>query len=421
MKILHSKLVITRMSDKYASDSQEEKNPDNIITALYEDGDLVELNCEKAESDRILNNIYIGKVKNIVSNIQAAFIEIADGLMCYYSFEDNKSPIFVNHKNSQKLAIGDELLVQVSKENVKTKAPVVTSNLSFAGKYMVLTTGNCRIGISGKIPEEQKKRLKSWVKPYASEDYGFIVRTNAKDAQKEQIEKEIEALIRRYNDVKSAGLHRTCFSLIYQAPPAYLTNLRDTYARNLESIITDDGELYGAMKAYLELEQKEDAGKLMFYEDSLLPLQKLYSLETRLKEALREQVWLKSGAYLIIQPTEAFVVIDVNTGKFTGKKKLQDTFLKINLEAAKEIAKQLRLRNLSGIIVVDFIDMEREEDRQSLMESLDECLKKDPVKATLVGMSRLNLVEITRKKVRKPLKEQMVVQCPVCGGRGYLY
>lgn len=409
------------MPDKYGHGDEDGKKPDNIITALYEDGDLVELSSEKAEEDRILNNIYIGKVKNIVSNIQAAFIEIAGGIMCYYSYEDNKLPVFINHKNSGKLAIGDELLVQVIKENIKTKAPVVTSNLSFPGKYMVLTTGNCRIGLSNKIPEDRRRLLKSWVKPYASDEYGFIVRTNGMDATKEQIESEIEALIKKCIEVKNAGKHRTCFSLIYQAPPAYLTNLRDTYAMNLESIITDDRTLYDDMKSYLELEQKEDAGKLSFYEDKLLPIQKLYSLETRLKEALREQVWLKSGAYLVIQPTEAFVVIDVNTGKFTGKKKLQDTFLKINLEAAREIAKQLRLRNLSGIIVVDFIDMEREEDRQHLMESLDTLLKKDPVKTTLVGMSRLNLVEITRKKVRKPLKEQLVASCPVCGGRGYLY
>lgn len=413
MRKLHNKLIITRIFEKSQSGS-------NIITACYEDGTLMELNCEKEDSEKILHNIYIGKVKNIVSNIQAAFIEIEDGLMCYYSLEDNNSPIFLNKKETSKILPGDELLVQVTKENVKTKAPVVTSNLSFTGKYVVLTTGNTRIGLSGKIGRHEKKTLSDLVSPYKTKEFGFIVRTNAKNGTKEQIENEIKQLTDEFYELKNAAPYRTCFSLLYKAPPSYLNHLRGVYTKNLEAIVTDYNDLYDSIKEYLEAHQKEDLNKLLFYEDKLLPLKNLYNLENQLNDAIKEKVWLKSGAYLVIQPTEAFVVIDVNTGKFTGKKKIRETFLKINLEAAKEIARQLRLRNLSGIIVVDFIDMAEEKDRQTLMEFLEEYLKKDPVKTSLIGMSKLNLVEITRKKTRKPLYEQMSSVCPVCKGRGYL-
>lgn len=410
---MYNKVVITRV---FESSEQES----SIVTAFYENDTLMELHCEEEESDKILHNIYIGKVKNIVSNIQAAFVEIEGGLMCYYSLEDNKAPIFLNKKENKKLLPGDELLVQVSKENVKTKAPVVTSNLSFTGKYVILTTGNTRIGLSGKIENQEKKQLTEWVSPYKTEEFGFIIRTNAKDGTKEQIESEMKQLITKFYELKNSAPYRTCFSLLYKAPASYLIDLRGIYTKNLEAVITDHKDLYDSIKDYLESYQKEDAGKLRFYEDSLLPLKKLYNLENQLNDAIKEKVWLKSGAYLVIQPTEAFVVIDVNTGKFTGKKKMRETFLKINLEAAKEIARQLRLRNLSGIIVVDFIDMSEDEDKQVLMSSLEEYLKKDPVKTNLIGMSKLNLVEITRKKTRKPLYEQIGTLCPVCNGRGYL-
>ena len=175
------------------------------------------------------------------------------------------------------------------------------------------------------------------------------------------------------------------------------------------------------MKAYLEEQQPSDADKLRFYEDKLLPLAKLYSLEKHLEDALSQRVWLKSGGYLIIQPTEALTVIDVNTGKYDGKKRQEETFLKINMEAAKEIGRQLRVRNLSGIIVIDFISMEDKEKKQELIEYFKEVIRQDPVRTTFVDMTGLDLVEITRKKQHRPLHEQLGEPCPCCHGNTYLY
>ena len=196
--------------------------------------------------------------------------------------------------------------------------------------------------------------------------------------------------------------------MVYKTPSAYLCDIRDGYANALTEIVTDDQTIYAQIKEYLETYQEEDLDKLRLYEDHQITLSALYNIEKRLDEATREHVWLKSGAYLIIQHTEAFNVIDVNTGKaIAGKKKAQETFLKINLEAAREAARQIRLRNLSGIIIIDFIDLLDKKDQEILMRELADLFRKDPVKTTVVDITALNLVEITRKKVRKPLHEQL--------------
>ena len=185
------------------------------------------------------------------------------------------------------------------------------------------------------------------------------------------------------------------------------STIDDDFYEELEEILTDDGDIFEELTRYLEESRPEELPKLVLYDDPLLPLQKLYSLETAISHALARKVWLKSGAYLVIEPTEALAVIDVNSGKYAGRKKIDDTILKINLEAAEEIGRQLRLRNLSGIIIIDFIDMERAKDRECLMDSLRKIVSADPVKTTVVEMTKLNLVELTRKKVRRPFYEQM--------------
>ena len=227
------------------------------------------------------------------------------------------------------------------------------------------------------------------------------MRTNAKETTKEVIGGEVLALKQRMDELLAKAENRTCFTLLEGAEPSVILSLRDTYAGSLQSVITDDKICYEEMRRYLDKNQKADLEKLQFYQDPLLPLIKLYKLEAALEEALERRVWLKSGGYLVIEPTEALTVVDVNTGKYSGKKNAEDTILK----AAAETARQLCLRNLSGIIIVDFIDMAREEHKQQLLTALEEELKKDPVKTVLVDMTKLGLVEITRKKVRKPLHE----------------
>lgn len=387
---MNRKLIITKYEGR-------------IITVLFENEEAVELHC--SENETMLGNIYVGKVKNIVNNIHAAFVEIADGIECYYGLEENPSPIFTHKVGKKPLCIGDELLVQVSKEAVKTKVPTVSSNLNFTGKYAVLTSGDTRVGVSAKVAKTQKERLQQLAMPYVSDEYGFIMRTNAQDADESTLRQEIEALIEEYQSLIRKADTRVCFSCLKSAPKQYLTELRNLYQDGSTEILVEDKELYEEVKAYLETEQPEDLGKLRCYEDKLLPLNKLYSLEKHISNALKEHLWLKSGAYLVVQPTEALTVIDVNTGKCISKKKDDASYLKINMEAAKEAAKQIRLRNLSGIILIDFINMDKDEYMETLLDSFHKELQKDRIATTLVDVTKLQLVEVTRKKVRKPFHE----------------
>lgn len=402
------------------------KENNQIISAFYEGKHMAQVTLNRVEEEGILGNIYLGKVKNIVKNINAAFVEISDGRMCYYSLSENKYPIMANCSNEGELdkkltevniKTGDELIVQVSKEDVKSKAPVISCNLNFTGRYVALTYGKPNVGVSTKISDEkERQRLKNIAKRFAHKMYGFIIRTNAAFVEEEKIVDEINKLIETYQQIRQYGIHKSTFSLLYQTPSNYICDIRDGYAERINEIITDDQVLYDHIKNYLEDYQKEDLDKLRLYHDPSYSLSNLYGVTDKLNDAIRPMVWLKSGGSLVIQPTEALTVIDVNTSKaVAGKKKVQETFLKINLEAAKEIAKQIRLRNLSGIIIIDFIDMELQKDKDFLMAELDSYLKMDPVKTTLVDMTALGLVEITRKKVRKPLHEQVA---DIRGGKG---
>ncbi len=379
---------------------------EQIVSAFYEDGRAVELSCTQSRQGPLLGNIYVGKVKNILSNIEAAFVEIGSGVLGYYSLKENKAPVFTNGKKKGKLSPGDELLVQVSREAVKTKAPTLTSSLNFPGKYLVLTTERKQLGLSSKLSPAERLRLKALAEPFLTEDYGIIVRTNAAGASEEELKEELELLSAACRKTLTFGTHYTPFSLVYQEIPPYAAGIRSLPKDRLARIITDDAELYSSLEAFLSSKQPKDRDKLVLYREERPSLDSVYGITHALECALKERVWLKSGAYLVIQPTEALTVIDVNTGKYDGHKKAADTFRKINREAAQEIARQLRLRNLSGIIVADFIDMENPKDREDLMEVLDRALKQDPVRTVLVDMTPLGLVEITRKKVRKSLREQ---------------
>lgn len=392
-----SKLILTEMNYR---------NTPILVAALEKEGRICQLNPMSLNSDSILGNIYIGKVKNIQKNIQAAFIEIENGIMCYYSMAEKASPCFVNVKKNNVLKIGDEMIVQVSKEGIKSKLPYVSSNLNFTGRYLVLTSERKELGFSGKLKKEEKKQIREILKDKIPENVGIIVRTNCRDAQEEEILHELEELMKRYEAVLQKGKSRVCFSVLEKSMPEYVQILQNLYSQDLEEIVTDKQELYECAVQYLK-GYKQQEKIVRYYEDKLLPLYKLYNLEKAFEQAQNERVWLKSGGFLVIQQTEAFVCIDVNTGKFTSKKDMQETFRKINLEAAKEIAWQLRLRNLSGIILIDFINMERDEDKKELMQTLQRYLWQDSIKGTVVDMTELNIVEVTRKKVRKSLAEEL--------------
>ena len=381
------------------------------VAALSEEERIVEIRLESDQEKSILGNIYTGQVENIASNIQAAFVQIEPGKRCYYSLAEAQRAVFsAGRKGNGPLRPGDELLVQVSSDAMKGKLPALTSNLNFTGRYLVLTTGDKKFGLSSKLALEDRHRLSGWLKEEAErpdKEFGIIVRTNAADASKEEILKELEWLKGRYHKAVVQGRNRTCFSLVLETEPCYVAAVRDAYGRDLEEIITDVPEIREMILGYLEEISPELKEKLRFYQDKLLPLYKLYRVETALDAIQKEKVWLNSGGFLVIQQTEAFVSIDVNSGKYTGKKKMEETFRKINLEAAAEIGRQLRLRNLSGIILIDFINMENPDHRDELFHVLQKLLRKDPVKSRAIDITPLHILEMTRKKVRRPVIEDI--------------
>lgn len=287
-------------------------------------------------SDSKVGNIYVAKVKNIVKNINACFVEIANKEICFLSLKDAENPFLINRTFDGRLKEGDELAVKITRDAQKTKQASVTAKFN--------------------IPEELKTKI----------------------------------------------LHSTCFSIIHCEEGNFLPSTKGLiFDREYSEIVTDDESMYQHLCA------QEITVPIRFYEDRMLSLSKLYNLEGKMEMALERRIWLKSGAYLVLEPTEALTVIDVNTGKYESKKdKDDDTSLKINLEAAQEVAWQLRLRNLSGIIVVDFINMKSSENNEILMQSLKQFVAEDPVPVTVVDMTSLGLVEITRKKITKPLHEQ---------------
>ena len=381
------------------------------VAALSEEERIVEIRLESDQEKSILGNIYTGQVENIASNIQAAFVQIEPGKRCYYSLAEAQRAVFsAGRKGNGPLRPGDELLVQVSRDAMKGKLPALTSNLNFTGRYLVLTTGDKKFGLSSKLALEDRHRLSGWLKEEAErpdKEFGIIVRTNAADASKEEILKELEWLKGRYHKAVVQGRNRTCFSLVLETEPFYVAAVRDAYGRDLDEIITDVPEIREMILGYLEEISPELKEKLRFYQDKLLPLYKLYRVETALDAIQKEKVWLNSGGFLVIQRTEAFVSIDVNSGKYTGKKKMEETFRKINLEAAAEIGRQLRLRNLSGIILIDFINMENPDHRDELFHVLQKLLRKDPVKSRAIDITPLHILEMTRKKVRRPVIEDI--------------
>ena len=397
-----SKLIITRM---------EIHDVLCTVAALIEEERIMEVRLESDQEKSILGNIYTGQVENIASNIQAAFVQIEPGKRCYYSLAEAQRAVFsAGRKGNGPLRPGDELLVQVSRDAMKGKLPALTSNLNFTGRYLVLTTGDKKFGLSSKLALEDRHRLSGWLKEEAErpdKEFGIIVRTNAADASKEEILKELEWLKGRYHKAVVQGRNRTCFSLVLETEPFYVAAVRDAYGRDLDEIITDVPEIREMILGYLEEISPELKEKLRFYQDKLLPLYKLYRVETALDAIQKEKVWLNSGGFLVIQQTEAFVSIDVNSGKYTGKKKMEETFRKINLEAAAEIGRQLRLRNLSGIILIDFINMENPDHRDELFHVLQKLLRKDPVKSRAIDITPLHILEMTRKKVRRPVIEDI--------------
>ena len=296
----------------------------NIIYSMVcKDSEIVQINAEPVDPKKdLLGTIFVGKVKNIVKNINAAFVEISDGRMCYLPLSRPQHPIFSNGRVKDAIHIGDELLVQIEKENIKTKAASVTCNLNLTGKYVVLSHGETKIGVSTKIKDqEERKRLKKIVAPFGTPQYGFVVRTNSEGVKEELILREIQILIDKYTRITTQGIYFNRFSMIEKGLRTYLSDIRDSKDAEVDEIVTDNVEIFEEIKAYLNDFQQEDLEKLRLYEDNMISLKNLYGVDSKLQKALQKKVWLKSGGYLVIEPTEALTVIDVNTGKAKRQEK----------------------------------------------------------------------------------------------------
>lgn len=397
-----------------------------LLSILVSDNRLLHV---QAESVSNLGNIYVGKVKNILNNIGGCFVEITPDNLCYLPLDEikeNSSAILVNRPWDGTIKAGDELVVQIVREAIKTKLPSVTTKISFPGKYVVLSAGQTHLGISGKIKEERKREILSFLqlnnlvndKKICNIDeslnisYGFVVRTNAGSlTDNALILNEWKALEKKWNDLVTYAHTRTCYSCLYQEMPTYIKNMRDIYDEGYDEIITDCEDIYLNLKQYFDKNITSNYSTkhaaLRLYNDDKITLSNLYGIPSKLEIALGSRVWLKSGGYLVIEPTEALTVIDVNSGKYTNKKGTPDnSAYKINMEAAEEIVYQLKLRNLSGIIIVDFINMKKN-DKEQLMRYLKHLCKNDSVPTDVVDITPLGLVEITRKKINKTLKEQL--------------
>lgn len=409
----------------------EEKVSKNTDADIVEHCDSTKnLDSRKVRGEKTsslaLGEIYIGKVKNVVPTVDAAFVEVCKGSMGFLPMKQAKNPIILNRKYDGRILAGDEILVQIEKEGIKTKEPGLTCNLSFSGKYCVLTTGKLGIGFSSKLDNKTKlywkQKLEEWdlEEVLQNENVGMVVRTNVNalvEGEKETgavanennsfervkyFKEEFKKLLEQKNRVLDNVSYRTCFSCIFQPMEGYLEDIRDTYENSFDKIITDKEEIYHRIREVFPTMENVE-----LYKDSRITLEKLYSVKTRIKEALDERVWLKSGAYLVIQQTEALTVIDVNSGKIQKKNAKDDIYFEINKEAAKEIALQLRLRNLSGIVIIDFISQSSKEQDNKLLVYLSSLVKKDSVKTNVIDMTPLGLVEVTRKKIHKSLKEQL--------------
>ncbi len=397
------RLIITALRGKTAA-------------VLFKDGHAAQIDFEPEAAEEETGVIFVGKVKNISKNINAAFVEYRPGVNGFYSLKENTRPIYADGKTEHgPLKAGDEILVQVERSAVKTKDAVLTSNLTLTGQTAVLSAGKSSLGISAKIRnKEWRDAVKRRWEETEHGDCGLVVRTNGEAAGIGKVFEEFAALYERYLVICKAAASRTCYSVLYRPECFAVRAVRDLKISDRLEVVTDLLEVYKELQDALGIadcraaENSGTAGmpSLRLYTDDF-PLTALYHLETILSQALSKTVWLKSGGNLVIEPTEALTVIDVNTAKSVSKKTSEETYLKTNLEAAEEIAAQLRLRNLSGIIIVDFIDMKEEESRKTLLTALRRAVTADPVKTVLVDMTPLGLVELTRKKIRRPLHEQV--------------
>ncbi len=385
---------------------------------------LVEHYVAKDESSSVAGNIYLAVARNVLPGMEAAFLDFGaskNGVL--YASDVASSDRRNGGKNTKRiedvLKEGDKVLVQVTKDAMGAKGARLTGIPSLPGRYLVLVPDSESVGISRRLPEGDRNRLRDVINTVRPDGFGVIVRTAALYASAEELAADISRLTKQWTSIKSEADKGEAPRLIHEEPELLIKVIREHFTADFRKLMIDDKKSYDTVIDYLQSTAPDLVSKVHLYEEEI-PLFDRYHVDDQLKKALDRKVYLPSGGHLVIDRTEALTVIDVNTGKFVGSSTLEETVLQNNLEAAEEIGRQLRLRDIGGIIVIDFIDMETTENQQKVLRRLKENLAKDKTRTQVFEVSHLGLVEMTRKNVSAGLLEQFSHKCEHCAGRGVI-
>lgn len=402
-------------------------SPVETRVALVENGVLQELHIERSHNKGYVGNIYKGKVVRVLPGMQAAFVEIGLARTAFIHASDMTDSVEEEGRRGEAPDIrtlvreGQTLLVQVSKDPIGTKGARLTTNLSLSSRYLVYMPNSAHIGVSTRIDDDaERQRLRELVESLAHETGvggGFILRTVAEGVGADELRNDIDFLQKLWTDFLERSTQATVPSAIHTDMPLFLRALRDMARAPIEKIRVDSRQSWSQMREFAAGYYPELQNLIECYSGER-PLLDLYGVEDEIGRALDTRVPLKSNGYLIIEQTEAMTTVDVNTGAFVGRRNLEETIFKTNMEAASAIVRQLRLRNLGGIIILDFIDMKDPEHERQVLRTLEKALEKDHAKTSITGVSDLGLVEMTRKRTRESLGQMLCEPCPLCSGRG---
>jgi len=396
-------------------------NPHQTQIVVLEGPVLVEHYVTRSDRQSLVGNVYIGKVRNVLPGMEAAFIDFGEGKNgVLYAGDVNYDDAEIEGKRARiemVLKPGDSVLVQVVKDAMGKKGSRLTSQISLAGRYLVLAPDAEVNGISRRLSDDERHRLRDIVSEIRPKGMGVIVRTAAQDATGEDLAADVARLEEVWRQIATKKTGTAAPALIYEEPPLVLRVIREHFTKDFKRLIIDTAEVHRQVLGYLESTEPELTTKVELYADQV-PIFERFHVEDQLRKALDRKVWLPSGGHIVVDRTEALTVIDVNTGRYVGHTNLEQTVLQNNLEAAEEIARQLRLRDIGGIIVIDFIDMEISKNREAVLLRLREHLAKDKTRTQVFEVSNLGLVEMTRKNVSAGLLESFSEICPNCNGRG---
>jgi ribonuclease E len=403
--------------------------PEATQIGVLEGRALIEHYVSRPQDDatQIHGNIYLGRVQNVLPGMEAAFVDIGTPKNAVlYRGDVQYDPEDVVESGAprieQMLKARQTILCQVTKNPIGTKGARLTQEVSLPGRFVVLIPNSTTYGISKRLADDERRRLRRILDEVRPEGHGLIVRTAAENATPDELRRDVERLLRQWKEIDSLAKRSKAPALLYREPDLAVRIIREEFNREYRGVVIDDQALYDEVHDYVSSLIPELADRVEFFDpgDEPLPLFERYHVHEQLHKALDRKVWLPSGGSLIIERTEALTVIDVNTGKNVGSSSLEETVFRNNLEAAEEIARQLRLRDIGGIIVIDFIDMEIKKNRDEVLRSFKAALARDKTRTQVFEISELGLVEMTRKRVSEGLVESFSMECPTCNGRGII-